>query len=144
MKVAMVSSVGGHLTELVALLPALRGNDVFWVLNDRSPVLPEGARAYRIVHAERSPLVAWNTLECATIFARERPDAMVTAGASPAVSAAVVARLAGIPTVFVEPVSQIRNPSITARFMRWLATDRYVQHQALLPKLPGFRYVGKL
>jgi UDP-N-acetylglucosamine:LPS N-acetylglucosamine transferase len=140
----MVSSVGGHLTELLALLPALRDHDDFWVINDRSPVLPAEARAYRIVHAERSPLVAWNALECAAIFARERPDAMVSTGASPAVSAAVAARLAGVPVVFIEPSSQIRRPSVTARFMEWAATERFVQHEALLPALKRFRFAGRL
>ena len=144
MKIALVSSVGGHLTELLALLPVLQEHEVFWVINDRSPVLPEAARAYRIVHAERSPLVAWNAIECAAIFARERPGAMISTGASPAVSAAVVARLAGIPVVFVEPSSQIRRPSVTARFMAWLATDRFVQHEALLGELSRFRFLGRL
>ncbi len=144
MKIALVSSVGGHLTELVQLLPALREHDLFWVLNDRSPALPDGARAYRIVHAERSPLVLWNSVECAAIFARERPDAMISAGASPAVSAAVVARLAGIPVVYIEPISQIREPSLTGKLMRFLATEGYVQHERLLSKLPRFRYVGRL
>ena len=110
MKVALVSSIGGHLAELLELAAAF-GDDheLVWILNDRSPVLPEGARAYVISHAERDWRVAWNLVELAAIFSRERPDVVVSTGAGPAVPAALVGRLAGVPYIHVEPSSAVRS-----------------------------------
>jgi len=144
LKIACVSSVGGHLAELLELEPALRDHDRFFVLNDASPVLPEGRRVYRIVHAERDWRVAWNLVEIAHIFGAERPDLVLSLGAGPAVPAAVVARLIGIPMIYVEPSSAVTVPTLTGRLMRYLTPRRFVQWPALLARAPGSRFVGGL
>ncbi|MBE7480986.1 MAG: hypothetical protein HS104_13515 [Polyangiaceae bacterium] len=144
MKVALVSSVGGHLTELLELVKALPDCERFWVINDESPVLPPDERAYRIAHAERDPLVLWNLFEVAAVFARERPDLMLSTGAGPAVPAAVVARLAGIPVVYVEPTSAVTALTLTGRLMRPLAQRFFVQWRSLTRAAPWARYEGGL
>ena len=88
MKIAFVSSVGGHLAELLALLKGLEEHERFWVLQDPSPLLPEGERTYYVLHAERDWRVAMNFLEFARIFAIERPQLVITAGAGVALPAA--------------------------------------------------------
>ncbi len=144
MKVALVSSVGGHLTDLCGLVGALDGHELVWIVNDLSPVLPLGANAYRISHAERDWRVAWNVVEVAAIFARERPELMLSAGAGPAVPAALVAKLAGIPVVYVEPASAVHQLSLTGKLMRYFADVFYVQWRELAIKAPWARYVGGL
>ncbi|MCB9734533.1 MAG: hypothetical protein H6745_18260 [Deltaproteobacteria bacterium] len=145
MKVALVSSIGGHLAELLELAAAF-GDDheLVWILNDRSPVLPEGARAYVISHAERDWRVAWNLVELAAIFSRERPDVVVSTGAGPAVPAALVGRLAGVPYIHVEPSSAVRDLTLTGRLVRHLTKRFYVQWESLRAKAPGARFVGGL
>ncbi|MCC6622467.1 MAG: hypothetical protein IT385_14480 [Deltaproteobacteria bacterium] len=137
LRVALVSSIGGHLAELLELLPALRaaGAEPIWILNDDSPVLPREVPAWLVAHAERDLRVVKNLVEFAAIFARERPDAMLSLGAGPAVPAAIIARLAGIPVLYVEPSSAVTAPTLTGRLMRWLATDRWAQWPAVAKKL---------
>lgn len=142
MKVALVSSVGGHLTDLLALGDAFTGHELLWIVNDRSPVLPEGANAYVISHAERDWRVVLNVAEVAAIVGRERPDVMVSTGAGPAVPAALVARALGIPFIYVEPSSAVTRLTLTGRMMRRLATHFYVQWESLLSEAPWARYVG--
>lgn len=144
MKIALVSSVGGHLAELLELAEGLTGHELVWILNDRSPVLPEGLRAYQISHAERDWRVAWNVVELAAIFARERPDAMLSCGAGPAIPAGVIARLAGIPYVHVEPSSAVSALTLTGRLARWLTPRVYVQWESLRERFPWTRHVGGL
>ncbi len=143
MKIALVSSVGGHLTELRELTENL-DDELIWIVNDESPVLPPGVSAYRIAHAERDWLVLWNLVEVAAIFSREKPDALLSMGAGPAVPAAVVAKLAGIPIVYVEPSSAVRHLTLTGRLMRFLADAFYVQWRSLADEAPWARYVGGL
>lgn len=142
MKLALVSSPGGHLTELLTLAQAFEGWQRFWVINDRSPVLPTSERAYQIAHAERDWRVVWNLAEIAAVFSREEPDMMLSAGAGPAVPAAVVARVAGIPVVYVEPSSAVTRLTLTGRLMRPLATRFYVQWESLLRAAPWATFQG--
>jgi len=144
LRIALVSSVGGHLAELLELEPAFAEHSCVWILNDASPVLPADRESRRVSHAERDWKVAWNLVEFALLFARERPDVVVSMGAGPAVPAALVAALVGIPVIYIEPSSAVRVPTLTGRLMRFLTSRRYVQWAALAERLPGSRYVGGL
>lgn len=145
MKIALVSSIGGHLAELLELAEAFAGHELVWILNDHSPVLPPDARAFVISHAERDWRVAWNLVELSALLSRERPDVLVSMGAGPAVPAAVIARLAGIPVLYVEPSSAVTALTLTGRLMRRLATRYYVQWRSLRDtQAPWASFVGGL
>ncbi len=144
MKLAVVSSPGGHLTDLLALVVAFEGWERFWVVNDHSPTLPRNERAYRISHAERDWRVAWNVFEIAAIFSREEPDLMLSTGAGPAVPAALVARAGDIPVIYVEPSSAVTNLTLTGRLIRPLASRFYVQWAELRRRAPWALYEGGL
>ncbi len=143
MKIALVSSIGGHLAELLALAEAFEGHELVWIVNDRSPVLPQAARAYVISHAERDWRVLWNVFELAAILSRERPDVIVSMGAGPAVPAAVVAKAAGVEVLFIEPSSAVTELTLTGRLMRRFTKRFYVQWESLRDaKAPWARYAG--
>jgi UDP-N-acetylglucosamine:LPS N-acetylglucosamine transferase len=143
-RLALVSSVGGHLTDLLELSRAFDDWSRFWIVNDYSPVLPENERSYRISHAERDWRVLWNIAEVAAIFAREKPQMMLSTGAGLAISAAVVARAAGIPVIYVEPSSAVTHLTLTGRLMRPLANRFYVQWPSMLKAAPWAKYDGGL
>lgn len=143
LKVMLVSSIGGHLAELLELLPALGEAERVWVLNDPSPVLPPGEAPYIIAHAERDWRVLWNVAELAAIMAREAPDVVLSMGAGPAIPAALVARAVGVPFLYVEPSSAVTAPTLTGRLMRWLTPYRWAQWPELAARL-GARYAGGL
>lgn len=140
-KIAVVSSVGGHLTEIVDLAGALGDHALVWILNDKSPVLPDGLRAWRVTHAERDWRVLWNVLELAAVLARERPDIVISTGASPAVCAALVTRLAGVPFIYIEGCWAVTRPTLTGRIMRWLTPHRFARWPAVAKALRA-RYAG--
>ncbi|MCL2448476.1 MAG: hypothetical protein FWD17_05975 [Polyangiaceae bacterium] len=143
-RIAIVSSVGGHLTEIVDLRGAFGEHDIIWILNDESPVLPADVSSFRITHAERDWRVLWNVVEIAAVLARERPDVVVSAGASPAVCAALVARLAGIPFVYFEPWSAVTHPTLTGRLMRWLTPYRFARWPDVARRLRAKHIGGSL
>ena len=132
------------MTELLQLSRAFDDWSRFWVINDYSPVLPSGERTYRISHGERDWRVLWNVVEVAAIFSREKPDLMLSTGASPAVSAALVARAAGIPVIYVEPSSAVTQLTLTGRLIRPLASRFYVQWPGLLGIARWAKYEGGL
>jgi beta-1,4-N-acetylglucosaminyltransferase len=142
MKVALVSSIGGHLTDLVALRDAFADAERVWILNDRSPVLPKDERAYVVSHAERDLRVIWNLFEFAAILSHEKPDVIVSAGAGPAVPAALIARLTGVPFVYLECSCAVTKLTVTGRLMRPLARKFYVQWESLKQATPWATYAG--
>ncbi|MGH7949464.1 MAG: hypothetical protein ACREQF_09590, partial [Candidatus Binataceae bacterium] len=85
-KICIVSSCGGHLTEVRELKPVYERYEHFFVINERImlPADMEG-RTYFIRHAERDPLVLINLWEAWRILRAERPAVILTTGAGPAV-----------------------------------------------------------
>jgi len=142
--VVFVSSIGGHLSELLELSEAFAECRQVWILNDRSPVWPEGREVHVISHAERDWRVLWNFVELAALLSRERPDLVVSTGAGPAVPAALVARFAGVPYVHIEPSSAVYDLTLTGRILRRVTPHFYVQWKTLKDRVAQARYVGGL
>lgn len=146
MKICIVSSCGGHLTEVRALLPAYRDQPHFYVLNDKA-LLPAdmAGRTYFIAHSERDWKFLLNLWEAWRILWRERPDAILSTGAGPAVPFALVGKLLfGLRVVFVETITRIEAPSMTGRLMYHLADDFFYQWKSLAPYFPKGTYGGPL
>lgn len=144
MKICVVSSSGGHLTEVRALKPAYGAYPHFYVLNDRI-ALPQdmAGKTLFIRHSERDLLFFVNLWEAFRILKRERPDVILSAGAGPVVPFALVGRLLfGTRVIFVETIARIGRPSLTGRIMRRLAHRLFYQWQGLSPYFPDGVYGG--
>jgi hypothetical protein len=143
--VMLVSSPGGHLADLLLLADAFPPEwRRVWVLNDVSPLLPPGERCHVVTHAERDWRQLLNLAEFLRLVAKERPAAILTCGASPAVPAALAGKVFGAPTVYVEPLSSVTRLSLTGKLMRHLAAAFFVQWDELAQATEGARCVGPL
>ena len=137
----IVSSVGGHLDEIMRLAPLLEGRRVSLVVNEQVslPDFPFDS-VYRIAHAERDWRVARNFVEAAQILRLERPTVLLSAGAGPVVPFAVMARLTGgCRVVYVESAAAVTTPTLTGRLMYRLAHDFFYQWPALREHFPRGR-----
>lgn len=146
MKIGVVSSCGGHLTEVRALAPAYARYEHFYVLNDRALLPPDMAgKTYFISHSERDWKFFVNMWEAYRILHRERPDLLLSTGAGPAVPFALIGRLLfGCRIVFVETITRIDRPSLTGRLMYRLAHDFFYQWPTLARFFPRVVYGGPL
>jgi beta-1,4-N-acetylglucosaminyltransferase len=138
MRVLIVCSVGGHLTEVMQLAPLLRAHTVSLVVNDQV-ALPDFPfeSVYRICHAERDLRVAYNILEAARIMAFEKPDVILSTGAGPAVPFALLARVTrGSRVLFVESASAVTEPTLTGRLIYFLADHFFYQWPDLRRHFP--------
>lgn len=144
LRLCVVSSVGGHLGEVLELAPAWRGAAVSFIVNDHTE-FPLPGPAYRIAHAERDLRVLWNLGEAARIFGRSptgRPDVILSAGAGPAVPVALVGRLLGAAVVFVESFSAVVRPTLTGRLLYPLTPHFFYQWPSLASAYPRGHYAG--
>jgi beta-1,4-N-acetylglucosaminyltransferase len=144
MKICIVSSCGGHLTEVRQLAETYAGFDHFYVLND-TVELPDDmrGRTYFIRHSERDWLFMVNLWEAVRILMHERPDVILSTGAGPVVPFALVGRLFFRTRVlFIETATRISQPSMTGRIMYRLAHKFYYQWRPLASHFPRGTYGG--
>ncbi len=143
-KVLIVSSVGGHLTEVMQVRAALEGHRVYLVVNDevQLPDFPFEA-VYRIAHAERDWRVVWNLVEAAVILDEVRPDVILSTGAGPVVPFALLGRaIPGLRVVFIESAAAVERPTLTGRIMRRLAHDLFYPWESLARYFPRGRLLN--
>jgi UDP-N-acetylglucosamine:LPS N-acetylglucosamine transferase len=125
MKICIVSSCGGHLTEVRTLKLTYEHYDHFYVLNDQV-LLPKDmeGKTYFIRHSERDWLFLVNLWEASKILRNERPQVILSTGAGPIVPFSLVGKLLGIKTIFIETFTRVTCPSLTGRIMYRVA-DRF-------------------
>ena len=128
------------------LRPAFAQYSHFYVLNNEVRV-PEDmqGRTWFITHSERDWKLLLNLWEAWRILRQERPTVILSTGAGPAVPFALVGRLLfGVHVIYVETITRISRPSLTGRFMYWLAHEFFYQHRSLAKYFPRGRYGGSL
>lgn len=121
MKVGLVASSGGHLTQLCALRPWVARHERAWVTFD-TPHARDRLAGERVTFAHqptnrhlgnlaRNLRLAWRWID------RERPDLVVSTGAGVGVPFLWAARAWGIKTVFVEVYDRVDARSLTGRLV---------------------------
>lgn len=145
MKICIVSSCGGHLTEVRTFKSVYEPYEHFYVLNDVAK-LPQDmkGRTHFIRHSERDWLFLVNLLEAWRILRNERPGLILSTGAGPAVPFALVGKLIGIPTVFIETFTRVTAPSLAGKIMYFIADRFFYQWKPLERYFPRGTYGGPL
>jgi beta-1,4-N-acetylglucosaminyltransferase len=152
----LVCSSGGHLLQLLTLRAAWEGFDRLWVTegtSDARSLLRDESVVFGFTPMHRNwsngihkIALAWfrNTLLAWRLMRSRRPCAVLTTGAALAVPFAWVAKLRGIPVVYVESISRIGDLSVSARLVARAVDRLYVQWPELEGALPSARYAGSV
>jgi UDP-N-acetylglucosamine:LPS N-acetylglucosamine transferase len=146
LRVGLVCSHGGHLTEMQAVWPAFEGHDCFLV-SYRSP---RTEACTWVQHKYLLPNIGTNmarmlgtTFRARSILRHERPNVLVSTGAEIAVPFLWIGKLMRATTVYVESCCRVRSPSGTGRLVYPVADLFLVQWPALMQVYgPKARYLG--
>jgi UDP-N-acetylglucosamine:LPS N-acetylglucosamine transferase len=143
--ICIVSSCGGHLTEIRTLRPVYDRYEHFYVLNE-VVLLPEDmvGKTYFIRHSERDWLFFVNIVEAWQILRKERPALILSTGAGPVVPFALLGKFFHIPSIFIETFNRVKEPSLSGRIMYRLADRFFYQWRSLQRFYPKGVYVGPL
>lgn len=146
--VLLVCSCGGHLLQLVGLRDAWQGFDRVWVTFDK-PDARSLLRDEAVVHAHgptnrNVPNLLRNAVLALRVLRRVRPAVVLTTGAGVAIPFAWIARLRGVPVVYVESLTRIDELSTSGRLIAPIADRLYVQWPELAERVPAARYAGQL
>lgn len=148
MKICLISSSGGHLTQLLRLENLWKNYDSFYVTQKKkiSIDLQKKCKTYFIKDPVRNPFsFILNFLQSSLIFLSENPDMIITTGGGIALSMCYVGKLLGKKVVFIESLSRVENPSLTGRILYPIADLFLVQWKYLLKKYgPKAKYWGSV
>lgn len=145
LKICIVSSVGGHLSEINELRYIFEKYEYFYVLNDFI-YLPDFMKdkTYFITRATRRVPIIKNAFEFLKIFLKEKPDIVISCGAGQVVPCFLVSKIFGSVNVYIETFCAVDQPSLTGKLVYKLRLYDYfyVQWEELLRYFPGAKYSG--
>lgn len=148
MKICLVCSSGGHLTQLYKLKPCWEPEDRVWVtfLKQDAQSILEGERFYpcyfptnrNIKNLIRNTFVAWKVLR------KERPDLIISTGAAVAVPFFYVGKLLGVKVIYVEIFDRIDRLTLTGKLVYPIADRFIVQWEELTVRYPKAICLGSI
>ena len=148
---------GGHTSEIL-ILADLLGDEYEYaylvVETDELSVqrIRRPGPLYRVPRLREKvhslPRELWRFLRCAwrswQALRETRPQALISSGPGMAVPACLLARLMGVPVIYVETGSRVRKLSLSGRLVYPLADLFFVQWPELAKRYPRAIYAGRL
>lgn len=143
--IGLICSHGGHLTEMLELQPAFEGFEPFYFCYDADTTRRLN-HAYLVPNKPYSPIrFAINLVKMWRIISKEKPYILISTGAEIAIPGFLIAKLRGIPTLYIECGAQVTRPSLSGRILIHVADTFYVQWPELLEVYgPKAQCVGSL
>ena len=121
-----VASSGGHWVQLRRLQPAWSDGEVVYVTTNATAASEVAGAALRFHHvpdaSRRRPLaLLGQVVRMVAIVARERPDVVISTGASIGLIALLAGKLVGARTIWVDSIANADELSLSGRRARHCA-----------------------
>ena len=131
-KVCMVASCGGHIMELMQLLPVVEGKDYYFVTEKN--VASKGLMAKH----KHYYLILLSTL----YFLWERPTTVITTGAGASYPTCKIAKMFARKVIYVESFAKLTSQSVTGKMVYPFADVFFVQWPEMQKVYPNAKYAG--
>lgn len=145
-RVLFVCSAGGHLSQLLQLRPWWLNHERKWVTFDlsdaHSKLEGEDIVAAHYPTTRSIPNTIRNFLLAQSVIKEWAPDIVISNGAGVAVPFFLVAKKAGIPTVYLEVYDRVDSRTMTGKLVQPLATRFCVQWPEQQKLYPGSDLTG--
>lgn len=138
-KVMFISSVGGHLTQMLQLKKIF--NDYDYVLvtekTDVTKSMKEKYKMEYLTYCSRQYWKtyifkeAWNLVKSLWLYIKYRPKVVVTTGTHTAVPMCYIARLFGSKVIFIESFAKRTSPTKSGKMVYPIATTFVIQWESL-------------
>ena len=143
-KVIFISSVGGHLTQLLQLKDTFNDYDYLLVTEktDVTEDLKDKYNASYLVYGSRKYLLkylfifAFNILKSLYLFIKFRPKTIITTGTHTAVPMCYIGWLFRRKVIFIESFSKQKSPTLSGKLVYPIASTFVVQWESMLDVYP--------
>lgn len=149
-KVMFISSVGGHLTQLLELKKLFDDYD-YVLVTEKTDVTKNMTNKYNmeyLVYGSRKYLLKYlfiflfNIFKSLFLFIKHRPKVIVTTGTHTAVPMCYIGRLFGRKIIFIESFAKRTSPTLAGRLVYPIASTFVVQWESMLKYYPKAYYWG--
>ena len=144
-KMCIVCSTGGHLLEAklaTRTLPYDRYYVTFYA--PHLDHLRNSGNCYFVINPYRNILrFCINALQSLRIYLKERPNVIVTTGASVAIVTCLIGKVSGTKVIFVETAAAIKGPSMTGKLLYSIVDLFIVPWKSQLRYYKDALYVGE-
>lgn len=137
--IALVASLGGHLTQLETAASCIKSDSRVWITSPgaKASALVESGEVVKLIpRLDKSNMTLKSIASIALVALRLRPRWVVSTGAGVAVPFALVARLVGARVIFIETQARVYSGSATGKFLKYIARTVIVQWPELLSVYP--------
>lgn len=149
-RVMFISSVGGHLTQMLELKSIFNDynyvlvtekTDVTIKLKDKYNIafLKYGSRKYLFKYFFVS---IFNIIKSICLFIKNKPEVIVTTGTHTAVVMCYLGWLFRKKVIYIESFAKRKSPTLTGRLVYPIATTFVVQWESMLEIYPKAQYWG--
>ncbi|HEX7065268.1 MAG TPA: PssD/Cps14F family polysaccharide biosynthesis glycosyltransferase [Bacillales bacterium] len=151
-KLLLISSIGGHLTQLLQLEPLFKDYR-YHIVTEKSEITKELSRKYPmsfLVYGARNyPFrylfkFSYNIFKSFYLFLRERPDVVITTGVHTAVPMCYIAKLFRRKIVFIESFAKSQSPTMAGKLVYPIADLFIVQWETMKEYYPNAVYGGSI
>jgi len=166
MKIGVVCSAGGHLTQALSILETFSGQECFLMIQDFPTVKefnpPQFSKTYHLKILFNYGLgikitpnqIIWfgvyftlleNMVEIIKIFFKEKPDILFSTGSEIAVPAFYIGKcLFGCRLIFLESIARIKDISLTGKVVMPITDLFLVQWEELSRKYKKAKFWGRI
>ncbi|MBB6450391.1 UDP-N-acetylglucosamine:LPS N-acetylglucosamine transferase [Geomicrobium halophilum] len=151
-KIMLISSVGGHLTQLMQLQPLVEEYD-YHLVTEKTEVTKKMADRYQmsfLVYGARNYLFryffkfSYNVFKSLFLFICERPNVVITTGTHTAVPMCYIAKLFRKKVVYIESFAKTNSPTLSGRMVYPIADLFIVQWESMLTHYPKAVHGGSI
>lgn len=133
MKIALVCSHGGHLTEILCLMDSFDENNIFFITYNNLRTQSMDYPKYLLENIGTNPLKMTKAfIHILKIFIKEKPDIVISTGSEIAIPSFILAKFFGIRTIFIESWCRVKTKSFTGRIVYYFSDIFLVQWPHLL------------
>ena len=151
-KVMIISSMGGHLTELMQLKSIFKDYDYKIVTEKHKSTIGLKARYkskidYLLTGNKDHMLryifvIPYNVIKSLILFLKFKPSVIVTTGAHTCVSMCYIAKIFRKKVIYIESFANIETKTLTGRLVYPIADVFVVQWHSMLKLYPKAKYEG--
>lgn len=128
MKIGLVCSHGGHLTEMLALMGAFEGKEVFFITYDTKRTRLLQYPKHFVPNIGRNPIkMLISLIKIIRILRKEKPDIILSTGSEITIPAFFTAWLLRIKTIYIESWCRTSTSTMTGRLVYPISSVFIVQ-----------------
>ncbi len=148
LRVCLVASAGGHLSQLLRLADSWKGYEAVYVTTTEvmQNKLSKYGKVYIVGECNRQhPLrVIVVLIRCINIIFRERPDVVISTGAAAGCMVCFLSKLLGAKIIWIDSITNVERISLSGRMVRHIADLFLVQWPELAEQYSNVEYAGEV